>query len=183
MKYIICLYDSCRPCPGLKIRTHNIIFKSDLLTNFPRDLSESFYTAFPIVPFWCQCWHIVPSKCCHNVNHSLGLIGVRWDHAREKIIPGVITQFWSCRCIADLRYLQRISMRNIFQKSQSWLVKIIMMKKKEDPSFKRLCNSFGLFFLTYAQAESGQTLLNMRNWVPARSKEWGSVLKKLFTVL
>ena len=82
--------------------------KSDkhTLTNFSGDLGERLHAAFSIVAFGSQRRHVVPPKGCHNVNHGLCLVGVRWDHSREKVVPGVIAQFWSCRCIADLRYLQ-----------------------------------------------------------------------------
>lgn len=76
------------------------------LTNFSGDLGECLHTTLSIVAFWSQRWDVVPPKGRYNVNHGLCLVGVWWDHSREEVIPGVITQFWSCRCIADLRYLQ-----------------------------------------------------------------------------
>lgn len=76
------------------------------LTNFPGDLGERLHTTLPIVAFRSQCWDIVPPQGCHDVDHGLCLVGVGRDHAREVVIPGVIAQLRSCRCIADLRYLQ-----------------------------------------------------------------------------
>lgn len=76
------------------------------LTNFSGDLGERLHATLSIVAFGSQRRHVVPPKGRHDVNHGLCLVGVRWDHSREEVIPGVIAQFWSCRCIADLRYLQ-----------------------------------------------------------------------------
>lgn len=76
------------------------------LTNFSGDLGECLHTALSIVALGSQRRHVVPPKGRHDVNHGLCLVGVRWDHSRKEVIPGVIAQFWSCRCIADLRYLQ-----------------------------------------------------------------------------
>lgn len=77
-----------------------------MLTNLPWDLGEGFNTTLSIVSLWSQCWHIIPSQGRHNVHHGLGLVGVRRDHPRKEVIPGVVTQLWGCGCIANLRYLQ-----------------------------------------------------------------------------
>lgn len=76
------------------------------LTDFSGDLGERLHTTLPIVAFGSQRWDVVPPQGCHNVNNGLCLVGVWWDHSREVVVPGVVAQFWSCRCIADLRYLQ-----------------------------------------------------------------------------
>lgn len=76
------------------------------LTNFSGDLGECLHSTLSIVAFRSQRRDVVPPKGCNDVNHGLCLVGVWWDNSREEVIPGVVTQFWSCRCIADLRYLQ-----------------------------------------------------------------------------
>lgn len=77
-----------------------------MLTNLPRDLGEGLNAALSIVPLGSQCWDIIPSQGRHNVHHGLSLVGVRRNHPRKEVIPGVVTQLWGCGCIADLRYLQ-----------------------------------------------------------------------------
>lgn len=76
------------------------------LTYLPGDLREGLHTALSVVALGSQGRHIIPPQGRHDVHHGLRLVRVGGDHAREEVIPGVITQLWGCGCIADLRYLQ-----------------------------------------------------------------------------
>lgn len=70
------------------------------------NLCEGLHTFLSIASFRCKSRHVIPAQSLYNVNHRLGLEGIRRDHSREEVIAPVITEFRSRGCITNLRDLK-----------------------------------------------------------------------------
>lgn len=78
-----------------------------LPTGFSGDLDEGLHAALAVVPLRGQRGHVVPAHCRDDVNHGLGLVGVRRHHAGEKVVAAVVAQLRSRGGVADLGDLEK----------------------------------------------------------------------------
>lgn len=77
------------------------------LTCFSGELHEGVHPLLSVAALRGNSGDVVPAHGLDDVDHRLSLETVRRDHAREEVVPPVVTQLRGCGCIADLRDLQR----------------------------------------------------------------------------
>lgn len=63
---------------------------------------EGVNTAFSIVALRGNCGDVVPAHGFDDVQHSLGLVGVRRHHTGEELIAAIVAQLRGRGGIADL---------------------------------------------------------------------------------
>lgn len=75
-------------------------------TGLSGDLDEGLHAALAIVSLGGERGHVVPAHGRHDVQHGLGLVRVRRDHAGEEVVARVVAELRRRRGVADLRNLQ-----------------------------------------------------------------------------
>lgn len=71
-------------------------------TCFSGYLLEGVHAALSIVPLGRQRGDVVPAHGFHDVQHGLGLVGVRRHHAGEELVAAVVAQLGGGGSVADL---------------------------------------------------------------------------------